>query len=188
MKSVTKKFDTIGWVLFEKSQRAKHINISIKPFRAIRVAVPYGLSYKSAEDVVRSKTNWIKRNLKKVKQLEQKHKINSIKINNIDIRTAKIKLTDRLNELSEKYGFIYNNVSIRNQKTRWGSCSARNNINLNMNLILLPLHLVDYVILHELLHTKIKNHSKEFWNAMNIYVDNAKSLNKELKIHGIDLL
>ncbi len=188
MKSVTKKFDTIGWVLFEKSRRARHINISIKPFLGIRVAVPYGLSYKSAEEVVRSKTNWIKRNVEKLKQLEQKHKINSKNINDMDIRVAKIKLIDRLNELSEKYGFIYNNVRIKNQKTRWGSCSARNNINFNIKLILLPQHLIDYVILHELLHTKIKNHSKAFWNAMNIYVNNVKSLNKELKIYGMNIL
>lgn len=188
MKSVTKKVNDIGLVLFEKSSRARHINISIKPFRGIRIAVPFGSSLKNAEEVVRSKANWIKRNLKKVQQLEQKHKINAIKLNDIDKLAGRKKLTDRLNELSVKYGFTYNNVRIRNQKSRWGSCSAQNNINLNIKLILLPPHLVDYVILHELVHTNIKNHSREFWSTLNIYVDDAKTLNKELKHYGVDLL
>ena len=188
MKSITKKVDDIGWILFEKSPRARHINISIKPFRGIRVAVPFGSSLRNAEEMVRSKTNWIRRNLKKVKQLEQKHKINAIKLNDIDKLAARKELTDRLNGLSVKYGFTYNNVRIRNQKSRWGSCSARNNINLNIKLILLPLHLVDYVILHELVHTNIKNHSREFWSTLNIYVENPKTLNKELKRYGVDLL
>ena len=66
-------------------------------------------------------------------------------------------------------------------KTRWGSCSAQNNISLNIGLIALSDELRDYVILHELVHTKIKNHSKDFWNALEIIINIPKSLNSKLK-------
>ena len=90
-------------------------------------------------------------------------------------------LISRLNHLAQKHGFSFNRVFIRNQKTLWGSCSYSNNINLNIKLLRLKSELVDYVILHELVHTKIKNHSKEYWAELDKYTGNAKALDKELK-------
>ena len=66
-------------------------------------------------------------------------------------------------------------------KSRWGSCSAKNNINLNMSMSFLPKMLQDYIILHELAHTRIKNHSKDYWILMDKIIDDAKGLHKELK-------
>ena len=94
---------------------------------------------------------------------------------------AKALLKNRLKELSEIYGFEYNRVFIRNQKTRSGSCSAQNNINLNINLVRVSNELQDYVILHELVHTKIKNHSIRFWKKLDKYVGDAKYYDKLLK-------
>ena len=68
-------------------------------------------------------------------------------------------------------------------KTRWGSCSAKNNINLNMLIMYLPKHLQDYIILHELVHTRIKNHSNHFWNVLDGIVGDARGMNKELKLN-----
>ena len=72
----------------------------------------------------------------------------------------------RVKYLAEIHSFEYSGLSIKKMKTRWGSCSGKNKINLNLFLMGLPLILTDYVILHELLHTKIKNHSKEFWDKL----------------------
>ena len=66
-------------------------------------------------------------------------------------------------------------------KTRWGSCSAQNNISINVGLIALSDELRDYVILHELVHTKIKNHSKEFWKALELIIKDPRLLNMKLK-------
>tara|TARA_B100001057_G_scaffold257816_1_gene257995 strand:+ start:2442 stop:3161 length:720 start_codon:yes stop_codon:yes gene_type:complete len=96
-------------------------------------------------------------------------------------KEAKDYLPHRVNELSKKKSFRFKKVSVRNSKTRWGSCSYDNNINLNLHLMRLPNHLIDYVILHELVHTKIKNHSKDFWNLLDLVTGNAKKLDKELK-------
>ena len=96
-------------------------------------------------------------------------------------KEAKEYLPNRVKVLAAKHKFEYKNVAIKNAKTRWGSCSFDNNINLSLHLMRLPNHLVDYVILHELVHTKIKNHSRNFWQLLDIVSGNAKKLDKEVK-------
>ena len=94
---------------------------------------------------------------------------------------AKNYLPERTSFLAKKTGFKYSKVSVRNAKTRWGSCSGANNISLNINLMRLPDYLIDYVILHELCHTVEKNHGKNFWFLLDKISGNAKGLDKELK-------
>ena len=98
---------------------------------------------------------------------------------------ASIQLKERIDFFSEKHNFKYNKLFIKNQKTRWGSCSGENNINLNAKLLNLPQKLIDYVILHELVHTKVKNHSTEFWFTLESYMDDSKKYDKELKKYSL---
>ena len=164
----------VGIVLFEKSNRAKRINISIKPIAKIRVAVPFDVSFKTAETFVWSKTDWIRKQLSKTSK-------NKKKLKEVNMEYARIQLKQRIDQLCEKYSFKYNRLFIRNQKTRWGSCSDKNNINLNAKLVNLPKKLMDYVILHELVHTEVKNHSNKFWITLDVYLKNSKKYDKELK-------
>ena len=164
--------------MFEKSNRAKRINISIRQGSKIRVAVPSGVSFKSAEQFVHSRIDWIRKYLSKTSQPKKKLK-------EVDREYARIQLKQRIDQLCEKYSFKYNRLFIRNQKTRWGSCSEKNNINLNAKLVNLPKELMDYVILHELVHTKVKNHSKFFWVTLDTYIKNSKKYNKELKKYSL---
>jgi predicted metal-dependent hydrolase len=83
--------------------------------------------------------------------------------------------------LARKFNFLFNEVSVRNAKTRWGSCSGKNNISLNIQLMRLPDFLIDYVILHELCHTVEKNHGKQFWSLLDKVTGDAKKLDNELK-------
>ena len=101
----------VGQVLFERSKRAKHLNIAVKPFSVVRVAVPYGLSFKNAEKIVNEKVDWIQKNLDKMKQVELEHKSILENSNEIEKTSAKLKLTERLNELSKKYNFILRSPS-----------------------------------------------------------------------------
>ncbi|MDR0748848.1 MAG: M48 family metallopeptidase [Tannerellaceae bacterium] len=95
---------------------------------------------------------------------------------------AKRVLPKRLLALSKQFGFTYSSVKINNSKSRWGSCSTKGSINLSLSLMLLPAHLSDYVLLHELCHTKEMNHSERFWQLMNRVTNNkALMLRKELK-------
>ncbi len=98
----------------------------------------------------------------------------------IDVKQAREILIAKLDELATRHGFTYNRVFIRNQKTRWGSCSSKNNINLNLKLILLPEGLRDFVILHELVHTKLKSHDTRFWEELVKIEPNARALASRL--------
>jgi predicted metal-dependent hydrolase len=186
-KSETVELDGIGSVLFAKSKRAKHLSISIRLFKGIRVAIPYGVSFEEAEEFVDSRLAWIRKHLKEVKDLEEAHKAMSEDEDEIDRVEARRVLVGRLEQLSAQHGFCYNKVSIRNQKTRWGSCSAKNGISLNMKLVKLSQELIDYVILHELVHTRIKNHTRAFWRELDKVVGNAKALDAKLNQHRMAL-
>jgi len=184
LKSKTVELDSIGVILLERSSRARHISISVRPFRGVRVAVPRGVSFDAAEKIAAEKAPWISRHLEKIKAEEPKVRTlpGSVHVNRAKARK---KLVRRLDELAVKYGFSYNRVFVRNQKTRWGSCSVKNNINLNVNLVNLPGELLDYVILHELMHTRIRNHGKIFWKELDLLMGDARQLDKELNRYEI---
>lgn len=103
-------------------------------------------------------------------------------------RNAKIVLPPRLYMLSMKHGMPYEQLKINSSKGRWGSCSAKKHINLSCYLMLLPSHLIDYVLLHELAHTKEMNHSEKFWALLDKLTDGkAKALRKELMQFNINI-
>jgi predicted metal-dependent hydrolase len=174
---------SLGPILFTTSPRAKHLSITIKPDQTIKVTVPKRVSLPTAQKFLQSKIPWAKKNLNKLKTLQKNYpQQDLLPINRTEAKTV---LTDRLNLLAQKYKFSYNRLYIRNQKTRWGSCSSKNNISLNMNLVRLPQKLQDYVIFHELVHTKHKNHSREFWKEMDSIVGDGKGLRKEMRGYRI---
>ncbi len=97
---------------------------------------------------------------------------------------AKAYLITRAIELASKYNFKINRVSIRGQKTRWGSCSTSGNLSFNFKLMERRKEVIDYVIIHELCHLKEMNHSKKFWTLVEILCPGYKLLKKELKGDG----
>jgi len=88
---------------------------------------------------------------------------------------------DRLQHFNEYYGFKYNRVTLRKQKSRWGSCSDRKNLNFNWKLIMAPIEIIDYVVVHEMCHLKQMNHSSKFWNLVAEKMPDYKELRKWLK-------
>jgi predicted metal-dependent hydrolase len=231
------KIDGVEVRLF-KSNRAKSLNITIKPFTGVRVSVPISVSFKKAKQATKERIGWIKSHLPKMQKAEdlftvftldtqfqtrthhlefkvastdklksvvknkkivvtipQSNKVEDAAVQN-EIRRAierawrkeaKEYLPIRVKELAAKHKFEYKKVAIKNSKTRWGSCSFDNNINLSLHLMRLPDHLVDYVILHELVHTKVKNHSSDFWQLLDIVSGNAKKLDREVKDYRIQI-
>ena len=188
VKSETVELEGVARILFERSSRAKNINISVRPFTGVRVAVPFGVSFKRAGEFVCSKKGWIQKHLARMRQVEQDYRILSQNFKNISRTDGRKILVQRLDELADKYGFKYNRIFVRNQKTRWGSCSSKNNISLNIKLVKLPERLMDYIILHELVHTRIRNHGKEFYAELGRLVADQKLLDSELKEYGAGLL
>jgi predicted metal-dependent hydrolase len=89
----------------------------------------------------------------------------------------------RLKQLADKYGFAYNSVQIKQLKGRWGSCDSHQHITLNLFLMQLPWHLIDYVLLHELTHTKHLDHSADFWKEFVRHEPRAKVYRKAIRLH-----
>lgn len=96
-------------------------------------------------------------------------------------RTARERLPELLAEVSSACGIAYICVTVRGQRTRWGSCSSRGSISLNRNLVFLPEHLVRYVMLHELAHVYEPNHSPRFWSLLATLYPQADSARKEMR-------
>lgn len=180
-KSQTFELSGVGLINLERSNRAKYISISVRLSGTIRVAVPMGVTFVEAEALARTKEQWIRRSLLKVRMRGQAQKEFIEKFPDIDRKAATIQLLERLQELASEHGFKYKRATIRNQKTRWGSCSFDNNISLNIKLILLPDDLRDFIIVHELVHTREKNHGAGFWQLLTELIPDARARAKEVK-------
>ena len=221
-----------------RSQRAKSLNITIKPFSGVRVSVPASISFEKAKEATKQRIEWIKSHLSKMQKAEDLFTVfkldtkfqtrthhlqlrvseneilkSTVRNNLIDVsipqsnavedaevqneirraierawrKEAKEYLPKRVGDLANIHKFEFNKVSVKNSKTRWGSCSFDNSINLSLHLMRLPDYLVDYVILHELVHTKIKNHSRDFWQLLDLVSGNAKKLDREVKDYRIQI-
>ena len=174
----TKKYvnyPEIGEVLFEKSRKAKRVIISVKSPSYIKVAVPRFVTINRAKSFVLQKLDWIK-----TQQSKLLNKINIIEIVKSATPDEKLKIMIQTEKLAKKHNYIFSKLTLRKMRTRWGSCTSKNNISLNIGLVALTDELREYIILHELVHTKIKNHSKEFWNELGNLVPNPKALNRKL--------
>ncbi len=185
MQSKTVDIASIGPVLFERSRKARRLIISVKPSAKVRVAVPYGASLERAEEFVHAKMDWIQAQSVKMRAYSQNYSNPEFAVDIIDKEEARRRLIARLEYLAAQHGFTYNRVFIRNQKTRLGTCSSKNNIGLNIKVSCLPEELMDYVILHELAHTRVKNHGKEFWTLMDELVGDGKAAAKRVREYSI---
>ncbi len=93
-------------------------------------------------------------------------------------------ISERVKYYVQKYGFSYNKINITDAKKRWGSCSPSNNLNFSLRLIMAPIDIVDYVIVHELCHLKEKNHGKSFWRKVKSIMPDYKEKERWLKENG----
>lgn len=200
------QYPDFGIVKYVQNRRAKNLAIRINQQGEIRVTIPRYTSLKRAEAFLWSKKDWIKRKLQELhersgseKMLKEGDLINvrgkSIPITlkgktepleeaiwRILQEEAREYLPVRVEALADRYGIKISGVKVRRMKTRWGSCTAKNSINLNSWLVMLPDHLSDYVILHELVHTSHRDHSPRFWDSLDrLTGGRSKALRKELR-------
>ena len=172
----------------------KSCAISINPEGQITVRVPLRISQKEIEHLLVEKRIWII-----TKYLEtEKHRQNRPVSNLTEVQ--RIALEKRYIAAAKEYfpkraayfvqftGGSYNRISIRDQKTRWGSCSARGTLSFNWRLMLAPPTIADYVIVHELCHLTYMNHSADFWRKVESVYPDYRTARKWLKDHGNELV
>lgn len=170
-----KEFGTIRVV------RAKthYIRIKVEPDGKVSATIPTYATLISLKALIDKNRSSLRKSIAKLPEF---HRYTDDQIKQIR-KKAKEYFPVRVEYFAKKYGYKYNKLSFRNQKTRWGSCSSDNNISLNIALITMPPDLIDYVILHELTHTIEKNHSAAFWSKLEQVCPNYKELRKELHSH-----
>lgn len=166
-----------------KSHRARHLRLTVHRDGSVILALPFFVSYKKGQEFLESKMGWIREKLKEfASQPDNLLLRGSVKEYRASRRAARKLIVERLNYFQKVYTGRWKRVSIRNQKTRWGSCSRSGNLSFNYRLLLLPSHLCDYVIVHELCHLIELNHSPKFWALVARTFPDYKDLRHELRL------
>lgn len=165
----------------KRYKRAKHVRISVKPGGRVVVTLPWWAPKYLADEFVQKQMAWIQKAREKMVQVEPLQRTGTVEEYKKYKKEALKVFTQRLVELNTNYEFSYKRVSIRNQKTRWGSCSKTGTLSFSYRLLLLPEAVRDYVLVHELCHVKEMNHSKRFWELVAQTVPNYRVLRSELK-------
>ena len=177
--------DVVGDVTICCTRRSRRISLSIKPSGEVRLSFPPYASRARALEFLHSRRDWILSTKEKFahRAIDGKSAAHISPEEIEQLRAAaKATLPHRVAELATRHNLKYGKVSIRASRSKWGSCSTVGNISLSLYLMILPEHLRDYVILHELAHTVHHNHSPRFHALVNSLTDGQeKALARELK-------
>ena len=173
--------------------RRKSLAVEIRPDGTILVRAPLRLPRREIERFLEEKSDWIQSHRAKVLRRRAQEEANPVSaLTKEQLRTLKKRAQAAITERVEYYapivGVTYGNITIRSQKTRWGSCSASGNLNFNCLILLAPPQVLDYVVVHELCHRKQMNHSPKFWAEVERILPDYKSSVKWLKQNGRRLM
>ncbi|MCI8666319.1 MAG: M48 family metallopeptidase [Dorea sp.] len=168
---------TYEWV---KSNR-KTIAIQIKEDGRVVVRTPYSMSRVKAEQFIEERRDWILKNQKALKEKQDQKMVITQEMRKAGVEKAMEIFPKRVEYYARLMGISYGRITIREQKTRWGSCSGRGNLNFNWKLTLMPPEILDYVVVHELAHRKEMNHSKDFWKIVEQVLPDYQKRRKRLK-------
>ncbi len=164
------------------SNRARTMRLAIYCDGAFVVTVPQDMNQNLVEQFIIKKSKWVINKLEYFKGFAGSTFLRGGTKDFIKHKEKASALAQRRIEyFNEYYDFKFNIINIKNQKTRWGSCSRKGNLNFNYKIALLPGHLADYIIVHELCHLGEFNHSQKFWNLVSKTVPGYLEMRRELK-------
>ena len=164
----------------------KTMAIQIMPDGSVVVRSPKRMRVDEVRKFVNSKSTWIEKHLtSRVPRNEEK--LTDSELKELRERTS-ILVTERVRYFAPLVGVTYNQIAIRVQRARWGSCSSKGNLNFNCLLALVPPDVLDYIVVHELCHRKELNHSERFWTEVGKVLPDYKIRKKWLKDNGANLI
>ena len=176
----------------------KTLAIQINPDLSVTVRAPMYAPQSDIERILIEKESWIQKHIEKIREQEAKKKeiqgesVESEYLTNEEIKKLADKalqhIPKRVSYYAKQIGVTYGKITIRNQKTRWGSCSGKGNLNFNCLLMLTPPEVIDYVIVHELCHRKEMNHSDAFWKEVETVLPDYREQKRWLKENGWKLM
>ena len=166
----------------------KSLSMEITRELKVLVRAPFGMPKNEIQKFIEDKSSWLSKHLiltqQRVEMFEEQEKtVEKLTMEEIHILADKA-LKVRVEYYAHIVGVDYGKITIRNQRTRWGSCSGKGNLNFNCLLMLMPLEVIDYVVVHELCHRKELNHSAKFWNEVLRVLPNYKEQKLWLKNNG----
>ena len=171
----------------------KTVAIQVNSDLSVTVRAPRSASEKDIEEILKKKEAWISKYIEKIKEAKERfeaeptEKLTREKVIALAEEALKV-IPERVEYFAKVIGVTYGKITIRNQKTRWGSCSSKGNLNFNCLLMLAPPEVLDYVVVHELCHRKQMNHSKAFWLEVEKVLPNYKEVRKWLKEEGSQMI
>ena len=171
----------------------KTVAIQVNSDLSVTVRAPYSASEKDIEEILKKKEAWISRHIEKIKKTKERfeaeptEKLTREKVIALAEEALKV-IPERVEYFAKVIGVTYGKITVRNQKTRWGSCSSKGNLNFNCLLMLAPPEVLDYVVVHELCHRKQMNHSKAFCLEVEKVLPNYKEVRKWLKEEGSQMI
>ena len=172
----------------------KTLAIEIRPDMRVIVRAPHRAPNGYIEQFISGRADWIAEHLRRMEQKNRQcnDALPVKKLSNNDIKELADKactcIPGRVAHFAPLVGVTYGRITIRNQRTRWGSCSSRGNLNFNCLLMLAPPEVIDYVVVHELCHRKEMNHSQLFWNEVARVLPGYAEQEKWLKTHGNEIM
>lgn len=181
LKKVKIKGQEIEYTL-KKNRRAKHVRLYVNYDASVSVTLPYRLPENIIEKFLLEKGDWV---LEKI-SFYKNQKTPILRDDKYDFEkyksAARELILERLEHFNKLYGFRFNKVFIKDQRSKWGSCSINKNLNFNFKLALIPKECADYIIVHELCHLGEFNHSKRFWKLVEKAVPDYKERIKEIRM------
>lgn len=171
----------------------KTVAIQVNSDLSVTVRAPRSASEKDIEEILKKKEAWISKHIEKIKDAKERfeaeptEKLTREKVIALADEALKV-IPERVEYFAKVIGVTYGKITVRNQKTRWGSCSSKGNLNFNCLLMLAPPEVLDYVVVHELCHRKQMNHSKAFWLEVEKVLPNYKEVRKWLKEEGSQMI
>ena len=172
---------TCSYTLVRSDRRT--IAIHITPDGQVEVRCPRRCSKREVDAFVTSKQDWIHKHLQAIACRPELPPLSAAEIRSLAAQAAEI-LPQRVEQYALQIGVSYGRITIRSQRTRWGSCSAQGNLNFNCLLMLIPREVQDYIVIHELCHRKHLNHSTAFWAEVEHHCPDYRNHKKWLIDNG----
>jgi predicted metal-dependent hydrolase len=169
-----------------KSKRARRMRLAVYCDGTVVVTTPQDLQETIVDRFIREKTEWLFSKLAFFKQFQGRPVARYSQEDYLRYKDqALITVEQKARYFSDLYNYNYNKINIKNQKTRWGSCSRKGNLNFNYKIIFLPDRVQRYIIAHELCHIKEFNHSKKFWALVSKIIPDYAIIRSDLKKSGV---
>ncbi len=170
----------------KRSKRAKRMRLAVYCDGSVVVTSPLGVELSLIEKFIADKKQWVWDKIQFFKSVDSKAIRTFSHKDYLENKDKALSLVEKRVEFYNKvYGFSYNKIFIKNQKTRWGSCSGKQNLNLNYKIIFLAPKYQDYIIVHEMCHLKEFNHSRKFWALVAKALPDYLDIKEELRSHEL---